>query len=133
MDAIVKELCVGLIGIMANYRGVFRRVAFIYLSTDSAHDTQIVTHSSSVRLGDEPSIANELRKVNLYLKEMGQKPLKAGDALTVGRLLEVLKVVDPACEFTAHCVACPTKEDPSAEFRALTLEAYAYVWPDFAL
>ena len=154
---IADKMIYCLLGILANYPDRFERVAFVYLTADVAHPPNQIdpeTRYSGLHTSVGPDVGhvNSLLAKAAALSEMQPTQVEPqakfpGDTEAVRpssraavsqrpsirELLNALRTLAPACEFTVHCVATPQARDPSTEFSALTLNTYAYVCPQFEL
>ena len=131
--SMTNKICHSLLGIMANYRGQFRRVVFIYLTTDDGPEPNFDFKERKFS-GKPFGVSSEWKTVNAMLPEdlrITEKRKSVNDHL------RALHTLDPKCEFTVHCVRCPLGKDtarfPSETFCALTLNTYAYLCPAFEI
>ena len=131
-----NKICISLLGIMANYRGKFRRVVFIYLTTDDGPEPNFDFKKCKFT-GSSYGVSSERKEVN---RDLPKEFWITDERNSVDNHLSALRKLDPECEFTVHCVRCPLGKGkdtaarfPSDEFCALTMNTYAYLCPAFEI
>jgi hypothetical protein len=122
------KACMCLLGLLARYKGVFKRVAFVYLTTHKIDADDLVgTH-------DLKSMWEEIATVNSQLLRENEKlHLNVRGAFGLKSILAAAEILDPGMIFTVHQVCCPVGTDPSPQFNACFMESLSFLCPSFEL
>ena len=128
---VARSAMMCLAGLLANYRGVFQRVAFVCLMPSGAVKQ---VNWEMETLDSETACAAELATIAAALQEKGSRvTAPANEDLTLRWLDRAASVLDPKLSFSVHVVECPTQnhEEASPQLSACMTDSLTYLMPEF--